>query len=105
MAEFVQKKPHSWDDALPGADQDIIRPLERKLKKQFEAIMLSSKVLNIEAKKNGSLEVTIEGKSGKSKETYDKVLIAVGRKPNIELLKLDNTNHLVILNTWMIIKS
>ena len=77
---------------VPGADQDIIRPLERKLKKQFEAIMLSSKVLNIEAKKDGSLEVTIEGKSGKSKETYDKVLIAVGRKPNIELLKLDNTD-------------
>jgi len=77
---------------VPGADQDIIRPLERKLKKQFEAILLSSKVLNIEAKKDGSLEVTIEGKSGKSKETYDKVLIAVGRKPNIELLKLDNTD-------------
>ena len=54
--------------------------------------MLSSKVLNIEAKKDGSLDVTIEGKSGKSKETYDKVLIAVGRKPNIELLKLDNTD-------------
>ena len=75
----------------PGADQDIIRPLQRKLKKQFESIILSSKVLNIEAKKNNTLEVTIEGGAGKSKEVYNKVLIAVGRKPNVELLKLENT--------------
>lgn len=76
---------------IPGADQDIIRPLQRKLKKQFESIILSSKVLNIEAKKNNTLEVTIEGGVGKSKEVYNKVLIAVGRKPNVELLKLENT--------------
>ena len=76
---------------VPGADQDIIRPLQRKLKKQFKSIILSSKVLNIEAKKDSSLEVTIEGKVGRSKEVYDKVLIAVGRKPNTELLKLENT--------------
>ena len=76
---------------IPGADQDIIRPLQRKLKKQFESIILSSKVLNIEAKKNNTLEVTIEGAAGKSKEVYNKVLIAVGRKPNVELLKLENT--------------
>jgi len=76
---------------IPGADQDIIRPLQRKLKKQFESIILSSKVLNIEAKKNNTLEVTIEGGAGKSKEVYNKVLIAVGRKPNVELLKLENT--------------
>jgi dihydrolipoamide dehydrogenase len=77
---------------IPGADQDIIRPLHRKLKKQFEAIILSSKVLKIEAKDNNSLEVTIEGPAGESKEIYDKVLIAVGRKPNVELLKLENTD-------------
>ena len=76
---------------IPGADQDIIRPLQRKLKKQFESIILSSKVLNIEAKKNNTLEVTIEGGAGKSKEVYNKVLIAVGRKPNVDLLKLENT--------------
>ena len=76
---------------IPGADQDIIRPLQRKLKNQFESIILSSKVLNIEAKKNNTLEVTIEGGAGKSKEVYNKVLIAVGRKPNVELLKLENT--------------
>ena len=76
---------------IPGADQDIIRPLQRKLKNQFESIILSSKVLNIEAKKNNTLEVTIEGGVGKSKEVYNKVLIAVGRKPNVELLKLENT--------------
>ena len=46
---------------VPGADQDIIRPLHRKLKKQFESIILSSKVLNIEANKEDSLEVTSEG--------------------------------------------
>ena len=76
---------------IPGADQDIIRPLQRKLKKQFESIILSSKVLNIEAKKKNTLEVTIEGSAGKSKDVYNKVLIAVGRKPNVELLKLENT--------------
>ena len=66
---FVEFLPN----LIPGADQDIIRPLQRKLKKQFESIILSSKVLNIEAKKNNTLEVTIEGGAGKSKEVYNKV--------------------------------
>jgi len=77
---------------VPGADQDLIRPLQRKLKKQFESIVLSSKVLKIEAKKDNMLQVTTEDSAGESKEIYDKVLIAVGRKPNVELLKLNNTD-------------
>ncbi len=79
------------DSLLPGADPDLVRPLYRKLKKEFSEIMLSTKVVEVKPKKDGSLEVTFEGKAGKTTNTYDKVLVSVGRRPNSDKIGLDKT--------------
>jgi dihydrolipoamide dehydrogenase len=77
---------------IPEADTDLVKPLHQKLKKQFESILLSSKVSSIEPVKDSRLKVVIENKKGKTTESYDKVLIAVGRKPNSHLLNLKVTD-------------
>ena len=77
---------------IPGADQDIVKPLERKLKKQFDSIMLGSKVVEVIEKKNGLLSVKIESGSKEDVFEYEKILVAVGRKPNTNHLNLKATN-------------
>ena len=75
---------------LPGADEDLVKPLARKLKKSFENIYLSTKVAQVEPTAN---EVTVhfEGTDGKEfSETFDTVLVSVGRKPNTANLGLKN---------------
>ena len=75
---------------LPGADEDLVKPLARKLKKSFENIYLSTKVSKVEPTDD---EVTIhfEGTEGKEfSEIYDTVLVSVGRKPNTSNLGLEN---------------
>lgn len=76
---------------VPGADPDIVKPLQRKLKKQFESILLSSKVTSITPNDDDTLTVNIENQSGEIVERYDKVLVAVGRQPNSKLLNLSTT--------------
>ena len=77
---------------VPGADSDIIKPLQRKLNKQFERILLSSKVVNVSETQQDQLSVQIEDKSGVKEHTFDKILISVGRTPNIDCLNLQNTS-------------
>ena len=77
---------------VPGADSDIIKPLQRKLNKQFEQILLSSKVVSVSEIKQNQLSVQIEDKNGIKERVFDKILISVGRTPNINNLKLENTN-------------
>ena len=85
----VELLPH----LLPGTDSDLVKPLQRKLKKQFESIQLSSKVTKVEASEKGALEVTIENENekGTKKELFNKVLVSVGRKPNTGLLNIEAT--------------
>ena len=67
---------------MPGADKDLVRPLQKRLAKQVGSIMLETKVAGIKAQKNG-LKVSFEGKHAPDKEQlYDRVLVAVGRSPN-----------------------
>jgi len=66
---------------MPGCDPDLVRPLQKRLKKQFENIFLSSKVTGIASKPEG-LEVTFEGESAPGTDTFDRVLLAIGRSPN-----------------------
>ena len=73
-----------------GADKDLIKPLQRVLKTQFRSIMVSSKVLNIDTSSTSELSVIIEGETKESK-TYSAVLLAVGRTPNLDMLKIKNT--------------
>ncbi|MBA64461.1 MAG: dihydrolipoyl dehydrogenase [Candidatus Marinimicrobia bacterium] len=79
-------------ELIPGADTDITKPLVRKLKKQFESIMLSSKVVKVEALDNGELKVFIENKKETNTYVFERVLVAVGRKPNTDLLNIENTD-------------
>ena len=69
------------DQLIPGADKDIVRPLAKRIEKRYEKILLKTKVTAVEAQKKG-LKVTFEGPDGTSTDSFDKVLVAVGRAPN-----------------------
>lgn len=69
------------DGLMPGADRDLVRVLEKRIKKRYENIYLGTKVVKIETQKAG-LKVSFEGKKAPASDVYDKVLVAVGRSPN-----------------------
>ncbi|MFZ7093003.1 dihydrolipoyl dehydrogenase [Primorskyibacter sp. 2E233] len=70
------------DQIIPGADKDIVKPLMNRIKGRYENIFLKTKVTAVEALKGG-MKVTFEDDKGESfNDTFDKVLVAVGRKPN-----------------------
>jgi len=73
---------------MPGCDRDLVRPLEKRIAGQFEAVMLRTKVTAIEALPEG-LKVTFEGAKAAEPQLYDKVLVAVGRTPNGTKLRCD----------------
>lgn len=73
---------------IPGCDPDLVRPLQKHLSKQVENIYLSTKVTDIKAQKGG-LKVTFEGDKAPEHATYDRVLVAVGRRPNGNLIDAD----------------
>lgn len=69
------------DSLIPGCDKDLVRPLSKRISKKYKAIHLKTKVSGIKAQKSG-LKVTFEGDKAPDPETFDKVLVAVGRRPN-----------------------
>ena len=86
---------------LPGADRDLVSFLTKRIEKSYEKVMLESKVNELKEVKNG-IEVTIQDKDGKtSTETYDYVLMSIGRKPTTEGLGLENTNVKVNERGWI----
>ena len=66
---------------MPGCDRDLVRPLEKRLRGEYEAIHLGARVAGIEALAP-ALRVTFEGAGAPAPQHYDKVLVAVGRRPN-----------------------
>jgi len=85
VAEFLP-------NLLPGADPDLVKPLTRKLKKEFSNIYLSTKITKVDPKKPSGLSVTME-KDGKDiSKDFEQVLVAVGRKPNTKKMGVENTN-------------
>lgn len=70
---------------IPGCDADLVRPLMKRVKSRYENIWLNSKVTAIEAQKEG-LKVSFEGKAVPETDTFDRVLLAVGRSPNGKLI-------------------
>ena len=76
------------DQIIPGCDKDLVKPLMAKIKKEYENIFVDTSVKSIEALIEG-LKVTYEGKSAPESAVFDKVLIAVGRKPNGNLIDAD----------------
>ncbi len=73
------------DRLIPGADPDIVKPLHKRIEKRYEKILLKTKVAKVEAVKDG-LRATFESADGSgaapAAETFDRVLLAVGRRPN-----------------------
>ena len=76
------------DALIPGADQDIVRVLQKRISKRYEKILLKTKVAKIEALAEG-LKVTFDAAGVISTDTFDAVLMAVGRRPNGRDIKAD----------------
>lgn len=80
------------DGLLPGADRDLVKPLEKNLRALFEdRIFLNSKVGSLSDVGDG-VEVTFEGPAKFGVEKYDKVLVSIGRKPTTRGIGLENTS-------------
>jgi len=69
------------DGLIPGADRDLIRPLQKRIEKRYEGIYLKTKVTQLQVQKDG-LKATFEGENAPTPQLYDRVLLAVGRRPN-----------------------
>jgi dihydrolipoamide dehydrogenase len=78
------------DGLLTGVDRDLVRPLQHRIKNQFEEIHLSTKVGEIKQVQSKT-HVTIENKSGTKQKVFDRVLVSIGRAPNTDGLGLEKT--------------
>lgn len=77
------------DQIIPGADADVVKPLHKRIAKKYENIYLKTKVTKVEAKADG-LYVTFEGDAApKEPQRFDRLLVAVGRRPNGALIDAD----------------
>ncbi|AEG31473.1 dihydrolipoyl dehydrogenase [Thiomicrospira cyclica] len=89
------------DTIIPGADKDISRPLLKRIKARYENVFLKSKVTHVEAQPGG-LVVSFEGKDCPTQDTFDRVLVAVGRTPNGKLIDAEKAG--VAVNDWSFIE-
>ncbi|BAF61969.1 dihydrolipoyl dehydrogenase [Candidatus Vesicomyidisocius calyptogenae] len=85
------------DQLITSADKDIINPLLRRIKKQYANIFLNTKITKIEALKEG-IKVRFEGKNTPKFDTFDKILVAIGRTPNGRLIDCEKAG--VEINDW-----
>ena len=69
------------DGLMPGTDRDLVRPLQKRIEKRYERIMLSTKVAKLEATPAG-LRASFDGPEAPEPQMYDRVLVAVGRTAN-----------------------
>jgi dihydrolipoamide dehydrogenase len=69
------------DGLIPGCDRDLVRPLEKRITKRYERIMVKTKVTRVDASARGLL-VTFEGEQAVEPVYFDRILVAVGRTPN-----------------------
>jgi dihydrolipoamide dehydrogenase len=81
----VEMLPH----LMPGADRDLVSQLKRRLDTQFEAILTSTRVLALKEQKNGVKATLLDKDGSTSGRFFDRVLVAVGRRPNVEDLGLE----------------
>jgi dihydrolipoamide dehydrogenase len=73
---------------MPGCDADLVKPLQKRIAARYENIWLDTKVTGVEARADG-LQVSFEGARAPSPQTYDRVLVAVGRTPNGKAIAAD----------------
>ena len=70
---------------IPGCDADLVRPLAKRMEKRFEKILLNTGVTGMEAKKDG-IHVTLMAGDKADTQVFDRVLVAIGRRPNGRLI-------------------
>ncbi len=75
------------DQLIPGCDPDLVKPLAARVEPRYEAVMLGTKVGEVKATEKG-LEVSFEGEDAPEPQVYDRILVAVGRRANGDLLEL-----------------
>ena len=96
---------------LPGADRDLVQVLEKRLKGLFAAILLNTKVVKV-AEEGSGIRVTFEGEvskerregvpaDGAKEQVFDRVLVAVGRRPNSKIPGLETTKVKVAANGFI----
>lgn len=74
------------DQIIPGADKDIVKPLHKRIEGRYEKILLKTRVTDVKAGDDG-LTVTFEDEKGETTtDTFDRLLVAVGRRPNGKLI-------------------
>jgi dihydrolipoamide dehydrogenase len=73
------------DTLMPGADRDLVRPLQKRIEKRYERILLETKVAGLEARASGLL-ATFAGPNTPEPQEFDRVLVAVGRSANGNLI-------------------
>ncbi len=92
------------DRLIPGADPDIVKPLARRIERRYEKILLKTKVAKIEAVPEG-LRATFEsaeaGTAAPAREVYDRVRVAVGRRPNGRNIAADKAGVNVNERGWI----
>jgi dihydrolipoamide dehydrogenase len=69
------------DGLMPGADRDLVRPLQKRIEKRYARIMLKTRVAKLEPHEEG-LRATFEGPEAPAPQDFDRVLVAVGRSAN-----------------------
>ena len=78
------------DGLLPGADRDLLKPLRTRLEQAFDRILLNTKVESLEARAEG-IAAKLSDADGEVEETFDRVLVSIGRRPNGKSVGLENT--------------
>jgi len=82
------------DGLLPGADRDLVKPLQKRIEKLFAAIHLKTKVVSL-TDTGSAVRVAFEGPEGPFTEEFSRVLVSVGRRPNSDGIGLENTGVVV----------
>jgi dihydrolipoamide dehydrogenase len=82
---------------IPGCDADLVKPLQKRMEKRFEKILLNTGVTSMEAKKDG-IHVTLKAGETVSTEKFDRVLVAIGRRPNGKAINAEAAG--VAVNQW-----
>ncbi len=78
------------DGLLPGADRDLVKPLEKRLRERFAGIHLSTKVVGLEDA-GKKVNVRVEGAEFDGTHAFDRVLVSIGRRPVTSGIGLENT--------------
>jgi dihydrolipoamide dehydrogenase len=79
---------------IPGCDPDLVRPLAKRMEKRFEKILLNTGVTGMEARQDG-IHVALKAGDTSEAQVFDRVLVAIGRRPNGKAIGADAAGIIV----------